>query len=192
MGQDVTGRRSESQDPRAVRTRKSLVDATVRLLHDYPVADLNVSQIVKEAGVSRQVFYQHFADRDALVLAAAQELVVAAYLRFSERFRIDNDFVASVTALLDPLREHYSAVTHLLDSPIHSRLDNEVYDAMLPTMRDQLRERAGEQDPQLIDDMARFYTAGAQSVLEQGIREHDTPEYIAQRMEAVRRALIRD
>ena len=42
------------------------------------------------------------------------------------------------------------------------------------------------------DFASTFYTAGAQSVLEQGIREHDTPEHIAQRMEAVRRALIRD
>ena len=75
----LPGRRSDSQDPRALRTRKALIDATMRLLNDYEVADLNVSQIVKEAGVSRQVFYQHFEDRDALVLATAAQWVLAAY-----------------------------------------------------------------------------------------------------------------
>ena len=48
MNHDLPGRRSDSTDPRALRTRKALVDAVLRLLNDYEVADLNVSQIVKE------------------------------------------------------------------------------------------------------------------------------------------------
>ncbi|MGV0433806.1 TetR/AcrR family transcriptional regulator [Corynebacterium ureicelerivorans] len=57
MNHVVPGRRSDSTDPRAIRTRNALVQATIGLLKTHTVAELNVSQIVKEAGVSRQVFY---------------------------------------------------------------------------------------------------------------------------------------
>ena len=57
MKYDLPGRRSDSTDPRALRTRKALVDAVLRLLNDHDVADLNVSQIVKEAGVSLSLIH---------------------------------------------------------------------------------------------------------------------------------------
>ena len=192
----LPGRRSDSQDPRALRTRKALIDATMRLLNDYEVADLNVSQIVKEAGVSRQVFYQHFEDRDALVLATAAQWVLAAYGSFAERFSIDKNFEASVTALAQSTAGHYTAAVRIIDSPIHSLLDNQVYEVMLPTMREQLLPRArdwkGGVTDELIDDMARFYIAGMQQLIEQCIREGVPTEEFGRRAEAVRRVLIRE
>lgn len=192
----LPGRRSDSQDPRALRTRKALIDATMRLLNDYEVAELNVSQIVKEAGVSRQVFYQHFEDRDALVLATAAQWVLAAYGGFAERFSIDKNFEASVTALAQATAGHYTAAVRIIDSPIHSLLDNQVYEVMLPTMREQLlprtRDWKGGVTDELIDDMARFYIAGMQQVIEQCIREGVPAEEFGRRAEAVRRVLIRE
>ncbi|OFL93638.1 TetR/AcrR family transcriptional regulator [Corynebacterium sp. HMSC055D05] len=192
----LPGRRSDSQDPRALRTRKALIDATMRLLNDYEVADLNVSQIVKEAGVSRQVFYQHFEDRDALVLATAAQWVLAAYGSFAERFSIDKNFEASVTALAQATAGHYTAAVRIIDSPIHSLLDNQVYEVMLPTMREQLlprtRDWKGGVTDELIDDMARFYIAGMQQLIEQCIREGVPVEEFGRRAEAVRRVLIRE
>ena len=192
----LPGRRSDSQDPRALRTRKALIDATMRLLNDYEVAELNVSQIVKEAGVSRQVFYQHFEDRDALVLATAAQWVLAAYGSFAERFSIDKNFEASVTALAQSTAGHYTAAVRIIDSPIHSLLDNQVYEVMLPTMREQLlprtRDWKGGVTDELIDDMARFYIAGMQQVIEQCIREGVPAEEFGRRAEAVRRVLIRE
>ena len=58
-------------------------------------------------------------------------------------------------------------------------------------MREALREREGA-DPQLLDDMAKFYIAGCQHLLEEGVRQGATPEEIGQRVELVRRVLIRD
>lgn len=168
----------------------------MRLLNDYEVADLNVSQIVKEAGVSRQVFYQHFEDRDALVLATAAQWVLAAYGSFAERFSIDKNFEASVTALAQATAGHYTAATRIIDSPIHSLLDNQVYEVMLPTMREQLlprtRDWKGGVTDELIDDMARFYIAGMQQLIEQCIREGVPAEEFGRRAEAVRRVLIRE
>ena len=40
--------------------------------------------------------------------------------------------------------------------------------------------------------MAKFYIAGCQHLLEEGVRQGATPEEIGQRVELVRRVLIRD
>lgn len=195
MNYDLPGRRSDSTDPRALRTRNALVQAVLRLLNDYEVADLNVSQIVKEAGVSRQVFYQHFADRDALILATAADWVLAAYERFAERFEIDQNFEASVVELVSVVEGKNEAAVRLIDSPVHTVLDNEVQRVMQDTMREQLLPRAQEweaADDQLIADMSRVYVAGIQRLIEQCVREGCTAEEIGRRAEAVRRVLIRE
>lgn len=195
MNHDLPGRRSDSTDPRALRTRKALVDAVLRLLNDHEVADLNVSQIVKEAGVSRQVFYQHFADRDALILAAAADWVLDAYERFAERFEIDNNFEASVVELASVVDGKREAAVRLIDSPVHTVLDNEVQRVMQDTMREQLLPRAkqwGDADAELVADMSRVYVAGIQRLIEQCVREGCTAEEIGRRAEAVRRVLIRE
>ena len=192
MKYDLPGRRSDSTDPRALRTRKALVDAVLRLLNDHDVADLNVSQIVKEAGVSRQVFYQHFADRDALILATAADWVLAAYERFAERFAIDHNFEASVVELVSVVDGRNEAAVRLIDSTV---LDDEVQRVMQDTMRKKLLPRAeqwGDADAQLVDDMSRVYVAGMQRLIEQCVREGCSPEEIGRRAEAVRRVLIRE
>ena len=195
MKYDLPGRRSDSTDPRALRTRKALVDAVLRLLNDYEVADLNVSQIVKEAGVSRQVFYQHFADRDALILAAAMDWVLDAYEHFADRFKIDKNFEASVVELASVVDGKNEAAVRLIDSPVHSVFDHEVQRVMRDTMREQLLPRSkewGDADAELIDDMSRVYVAGMQRLIEQCVREGCTAEEIGRRAEAVRRVLIRE
>ncbi|OFT59408.1 hypothetical protein HMPREF3151_01075 [Corynebacterium sp. HMSC05H05] len=195
MNHDLPGRRSDSTDPRALRTRKALVDAVLRLLNDHEVSDLNVSQIVKEAGVSRQVFYQHFADRDALILAAAADWVMDAYEHFADRFSIDKNFEASVVELASVVDGKNEAAVRLIDSPVHTVLDNEVQRVMQDTMREQLLPRAkqwGDADAELVADMSRVYVAGIQRLIEQCVREGCTAEEIGRRAEAVRRVLIRE
>lgn len=66
---------------------------------------------------------------------------------------------------------------------------------MLPTMREQLLPRAARwenADMKLVDDMARFYIAGMQQLIEQCIREGVPAEEFGRRAEAVRRVLIRE
>ena len=62
--------RANSVDPRAERVRARLRDAAFALAHEQPVDRLTVGEIVARAGVSRQVFYQHFRDRDDAVAFA--------------------------------------------------------------------------------------------------------------------------
>jgi AcrR family transcriptional regulator len=59
-----------SADPRAARVRDRLRRAAFELIEERRVERISVSDITQLAGVSRQVFYQHFRDRDDAVAQA--------------------------------------------------------------------------------------------------------------------------
>ncbi len=70
--------RTHSVDPRAERVRTKLRDAAFALAHERPVDQLTVGDLVARAGVSRQVFYRHFPDRDDAVASAFAVAFAAA------------------------------------------------------------------------------------------------------------------
>jgi len=61
-------------NPRAERTRAALIQAGRRLFSERPVDAVAVDDIVQAAGVGKGSFYNHFADREALVRAIAAEI----------------------------------------------------------------------------------------------------------------------
>jgi len=58
-------------DPRVRRTRQALMDATWTLIENRAGSDVSITEIAREAGVSRQALYQHYPDREALLADAA-------------------------------------------------------------------------------------------------------------------------
>ena len=60
--------------PRAERTRAALIAAGRRLFCGRPVDAVTVDDIVQAAGVGKGSFYNHFADREALVRAISAEI----------------------------------------------------------------------------------------------------------------------
>ena len=62
------------RSPRAERTRGALIAAGRRLFCERPVDAVTVDDIVQAAGVGKGSFYNHFADRDALVRAISAEI----------------------------------------------------------------------------------------------------------------------
>jgi AcrR family transcriptional regulator len=60
--------------PRAERTRGALVAAGRRLFCERPVDAVTVDDIVQAAGVGNGSFYNHFADREAMVRAISAEI----------------------------------------------------------------------------------------------------------------------
>lgn len=65
---------AERANPRAERTRAALLGAGRRLYSERPVDAVTVDDIVQAAGVGKGSFYNHFADRDALVRAISSEI----------------------------------------------------------------------------------------------------------------------
>jgi len=59
--------------PRALETRRRLLDATVELLESSSVRDLSVVEIARRAGTSPATFYQYFKDVGEATLRLAEE-----------------------------------------------------------------------------------------------------------------------
>ena len=53
------------------RTRAAMLDATVRLVAQKGMAALRINDITEEAGLANGTFYNHFSDKDEVLLEAA-------------------------------------------------------------------------------------------------------------------------
>ncbi|MCB5165773.1 TetR/AcrR family transcriptional regulator [Streptomyces bambusae] len=65
-------------DPRTARTRARLREALLAECADRPLAEVNVSAVVRRAGVGRATFYLHYEDLTGLAVDACAEVVHAA------------------------------------------------------------------------------------------------------------------
>lgn len=61
-------------NPRAMRTRAALIGAGRRLYRERPIDAVTVDDIVQAAAVGKGSFYNHFADREALVRAISGDI----------------------------------------------------------------------------------------------------------------------
>jgi AcrR family transcriptional regulator len=108
--------RTHSVDPRAERVRTRLREAAFALAHEHPVDQLTVSDIVSRAEVSRQVFYQHFRDRDDAVATAFTVAFAAATAD------IGGDARARILRLFDFAAEHRSMYRNVVSSAVTQRV----------------------------------------------------------------------
>lgn len=65
---------TKAENPRAARTRAALIGAGRRLYSLRPVDAVTIDDIVQAASVGKGSFYNHFADREALVRAISAEI----------------------------------------------------------------------------------------------------------------------
>jgi AcrR family transcriptional regulator len=108
--------RTNSVDPRAERVRARLRNAAFALAHERPVDQLTVSDIVNRAEVSRQVFYQHFDDRDDAVATAFTVSFASATADIS------GDPSARIVALFDLASEHRAMYRNIVPSAVTQRV----------------------------------------------------------------------
>ncbi|HEY8591027.1 MAG TPA: TetR/AcrR family transcriptional regulator [Naasia sp.] len=57
-------------DPRIARTRSSLQQALLELARERPLEAITVGDIAERAGVNRSSFYQHYSDKETLLVDA--------------------------------------------------------------------------------------------------------------------------
>ncbi len=108
--------RTNSVDPRAERVRAKLRDAAFVLAHERSVDQLTVGNIVEKAEVSRQVFYQHFRDRDDAVAYAIGVAFASATAD------IDGDPRSRIVALFDFAAEHRAMYRNVVPSAVTLRV----------------------------------------------------------------------
>jgi AcrR family transcriptional regulator len=64
-----------SLDPRTIRSRKAVLDATVTLMVDRGIHALNIDGIAELSGVAKTTIYRHWPSREAIILDALSSLI---------------------------------------------------------------------------------------------------------------------
>lgn len=64
---------SKRTDRRVLRTRDTLGDALIELMHEKPFDDITVQEVLDRAGVGRSTFYTHYKDKDDLFLSDVED-----------------------------------------------------------------------------------------------------------------------
>jgi AcrR family transcriptional regulator len=154
--------RTHSADPRAERVRTLLRDAAFALAHERSVDDITVGDLVARAGVSRQVFYRHFTDRDDAVATAFAVAFSAAAAD------IQGDARARITALFAFAAEHRTMYRNVVPSAVTQRVVASFRDELLPACEEIAAQGMPVVGP--IADIAphavsRFLVGGFQEVL---------------------------
>ncbi|MCG7279227.1 TetR/AcrR family transcriptional regulator [Corynebacterium imitans] len=181
-------RREGSMDPRAVRTRGAFLNATRELQLENKTEDITVSAIVKRAGMSRQVFYEHYDGRDAVVGALIEHTfrpVIDAYIK--EYIESDNPR-AAIDVLVGGMYEERDLLLNVVGGPALPAVLEVFTTPEQPMLRnavDSLQERLGKIDQQYQEDLGDLLRAGAFRLMVKSVREAGSAAEAADRVAEV-------
>ncbi|WP_304116731.1 TetR/AcrR family transcriptional regulator [Mycolicibacterium bacteremicum] len=162
--------RTHSADPRAERVRTLLHEAAFALAHEHPVDELTVATIVGRAGVSRQVFYQHFRDRDDAVAAA---FAVAFEQATAD---IGDDPRVRIMRLFDFAGEHREMYRNVIPSAVTQRVVSAFRAELAPACADIAAQGMSVITPMsglTAEAVTRFLVGGFMEVLRSWMEEPD-------------------
>jgi AcrR family transcriptional regulator len=185
------------KDRRVRRSRAALTRAAVALVTERGTAAVPLSDIAAAADVSRQIVYQHFGDRDALLLEAALDLIRTELMPWLVEDAPETvaetappptpaaarDQVLVMTRHFAQHRVFYRA---MFNSSGASAL-NEALGGLFGAMNRRAFQEyfADRFDPQQIEDLTVFVTGGSASIVNAWVTSGDEeldPENLADRM----------
>jgi AcrR family transcriptional regulator len=67
---------TSDQDRRIARTREAIFGAFLRLVFDRRYDGIRTADLVREAGIGRSTFYEHFRDKDEVLIAAIEPILL--------------------------------------------------------------------------------------------------------------------
>ena len=70
-----TSQRRKKTDRRILRTRDTLGDALVALMHEKNFEQITVQEVLERAGVGRSTFYVHYRDKDDLFMSDLEDFL---------------------------------------------------------------------------------------------------------------------
>lgn len=184
MGTVATSATERSTDPRAERSRTLLLEASIRLISDRGTTDIPLTELVKAAGVSRQVAYLHYADRDELVLESAMDLM-RTELTSATPTASAREAVERVTAHFAARRDFYRA---MFSGPCCYEFNQR----MLALLRPFTLLLVPHVEGQTQLDAAEFLAGGAGAIIAGWVIDRadtSTPLEIADRITAARRSI---
>jgi len=163
-----------AKDRRVRRSRASLIEAAIALVAERGTAAVPLSDIAEAADVSRQLVYQHFGDRDTLLLEAAYDLVRRELVEpVDAGHPTGRDGALAASRHFAQYRAFYRAV---LTSPCGFALNKALSVVFLPINRQAIeRWHPGELDEARAEDLAVFLTGGAAAFINTWLIEAPDP-----------------
>lgn len=151
-------------DRRVLRSRAALMEAAVRLVSERGVSPLSVTDLAEAANVSRQLVYLQFGNRDALLVAAAANLVERELLpdisdpRHPHRKRL--------VAMGQHFASHQSFYRAMLTGPCAYPMTlalNDLFSSLVS--RAGMRDAFGELDDTTARDITAMIVGGTASIV---------------------------
>jgi AcrR family transcriptional regulator len=175
------------------RTRAALLSAAIALVSARGTANVPVSDIADAAGVSRQLVYLHFGDRDTLLLEAALDLTRREIAEPWKQAPCDTSVREHALAISRHFADHRDFYRAMFNSASAFALSRAVSGLLSPLRRDSLEARFGEVLPaRLADDLGSFINGGSAALVHAWVTETDgplDPEAMADRLLAVGQVL---
>ena len=108
-------KRMRKPDERARRTRDRLGNALVALIHEKPIENVTVQDVLNRAKVGRSTFYLHFRDKNDLLLSQLEVFLETMSTLLSVR-KETSDRVAPVAEMFDHIKNQVKLYRILADA----------------------------------------------------------------------------
>jgi len=150
--------------------------AAIALVGERGTAAVPVSEIADAADVSRQLVYQHFGDRDTLLLEAAIDLARRELLPGFADARSTPGGRAPALAMARHFAGHRAFYRALLTGSSAFALNRELTNLLIPVNRQVVQHHYGRLlDPRSVDDLATFLTGGGAAFVNTWVVEGAEP-----------------
>jgi AcrR family transcriptional regulator len=150
-----------STDPRAARSREALFAAAIELVTRAASSDVSLAALAAESGLSRQAIYLHFPDRDAVLIAAAVDLLTRELI---EPARERAELVAALD-LAEHFDRHRTFYAAIMNGSCVGQLNRELLAVFLPVNERLAITLAGSHGAQRDRDLALFLTGGTEKLV---------------------------
>jgi AcrR family transcriptional regulator len=163
------------EDRRVRRSKAALIKATIMLVGERGTAAVPVSDIAEAANVSRPVVYQHFGDRDNLLLEAAIDLATRELLPAMVDAAGSPTRRDGALALVKHFADHRAFYRAVLTSSSAFALNKSLTALLIPINRQLVQEVSPALDRQTAEDYAAFITGGGAALVNTWIIEGAEP-----------------
>jgi AcrR family transcriptional regulator len=162
-----------AKDRRVRRSRSALLKATVDLVTERGTAAVPLSEIAETADVSRQLVYQHFGDRDTLLMEAALELLGSELQPRLEGAAGTRERALLVARHFAAHRGFYRAVCR---SSAAFSLNRALTGLLLKAGREVVRHALGEgAEERDVEDLSLFLAGGGTAFVNTWLTEGEDP-----------------
>jgi AcrR family transcriptional regulator len=177
-------RSSTQVDARQVRTRRTLLEALLRLIEARPFEQVTIREIAGEAGIGYATFFRHYDSKEALLhdLAAAE---IAGLLERALPILFADDSRQACVALFDHVAQHRPLWSALLTGGAAATLKQE--------FTDQAQRIADQQEPgqgPIPDDLRAVVAVGATVEIIAWWLRQDVPYDVARMAEILDRLVV--